>query len=273
MDRLRKAGTNKVGDQAPADEDHELPLGSPDIWGNGNNGFVQPSIGVQGFTLQAAHRLMASDKTQALRDFVGTLSTAQKEYFFSGLPVGLDSWFVGTYDRNLRTPDIVLSSHEVVAWGINEFKRFIIGMSHIRTLFPPRITSGSVYRLTATPHLPEGPVVKFKPEEQFRSLTSWTTRENPKVESRERISNTSDIVLQHKLNGGKNVLFDYDSLPEFINTLLADAKFYQGNSKANAKLMNRWKMVASDIEDFRYEKEVAIYVNAGSELSCTWREE
>jgi len=60
MDRVSKAGTNKVGDQAPADEDHELPLGSPDIWGNGNNGFVQPSIGVQGVKLNAARRLLST---------------------------------------------------------------------------------------------------------------------------------------------------------------------------------------------------------------------
>jgi len=266
MDRLRKAGTNKVGDQAPADEDHELPLGSPDIWGNGNNGFVQPSIGVQGVKLNAAHRLMASDKAQALRNLVGTLNGPQKDYFFRGLPTALGLWFYGEYKTKLQTPDVVLSSQEVqAALGLDEFKRFIIGMSYIRTVFPPKITSGSIYRLTAISKLPEGPLVKFKPEEQFRSLTSWTVRKKPIISGRKAIGGLSDIILEHELSGGKNVLFDYLSIQEFFSTLVDDWDFYKG------RILRYWENAEGKVKAFRAEKEVAIYVNAGSELDCTWR--
>jgi len=266
-DLKAKMPQHRVGETAPIGEDETLPIGDPDIWGNGvNNMLVQPAIGVQGVKLNAAHRLMASDKTQELRNFVTSLSTDQQKYFFSGLPVALGFWFISGYKRNLQIPDIVLSSKEVSAGlGLAEFRRFITGMLHLREVFPPRITSGYIYRLTAIPKLPSGSTISFKAEEQFRALTSWTTQHKPKVEDRRSIQGMPDIILEHKLSGGKNVLFDYESVEELCSTVVYDAKFYSGQP------MNKWKIAKADIEGFNDEKEVAIYLNAGTEISCTWR--
>jgi len=52
------APRHRVGEKPPF-KDGELSIGDPDIWGNGiNNTLVQPSIGVSGFTLNAASRLV-----------------------------------------------------------------------------------------------------------------------------------------------------------------------------------------------------------------------
>jgi hypothetical protein len=54
------ATRHRTGETAPI-ADGELSIGDPDIWGNGiNNTLVQPSIGVSGVKLNAAHRLLAA---------------------------------------------------------------------------------------------------------------------------------------------------------------------------------------------------------------------
>jgi hypothetical protein len=55
-----KMPRHRTGETAPIGEDDVMPIGDTDIWGNGiNNNLVQPAIGVQGFKLNAARRLLS----------------------------------------------------------------------------------------------------------------------------------------------------------------------------------------------------------------------
>jgi len=228
--------------------------------------------------LEAAHRLIASDKTQELRDFAASLSEDQRKYLLMGLPRALCwGWFGQNFKRNLKTPKIVLEgSHEVQAadYGAEEYKRFLIGMLHIRNIFPPYAQSGNIYRLTATKDAPEGkPTVVFKNEEQYRSLTSWTLRTKPIVVDRERPKNTVDIVLGYDLPSAKNVLFDYRSAAEFIAILSRGTDYYRESlSKADLVMFkNVIKQSLYELDRYEKEQEVALYLNAGQEIECTWR--
>jgi hypothetical protein len=58
-----KMPRHRYGETAPIGEDEVMPIGDTDIWGNGiNNNYVQPAIGVQGFRLNAAARLLSVEK-------------------------------------------------------------------------------------------------------------------------------------------------------------------------------------------------------------------
>jgi len=228
--------------------------------------------------LEAAHRLSASSSIEKLREFASSLSPEQQQYLLIGLPQALGwGWFGQDFQRNLKTPKIVLEgSSEVIAagmYGATEYQRFIIGMLYIRNIFPPYTKGGKIYRLTAVKDLPRGSTTIFRNEDQYRSLTSWTILPNPIVEQRERPKGTSDIVLSYALHGAKNILFDYLSAYEFIQTLYVDRDFYiKVLAKKDQQLFkNALYVNRRQIEGYSEEKEVAVYMNAGQEIECTWR--
>jgi len=226
--------------------------------------------------LEAAHRLIASDKTQELRAYAESLSAEERSYLVIDLPMSIGwGWFGQSFGKNLKTPKIVLEgSHEVTAdYGAAGYKRFITGMIQIRKIFPPETRGGKVYRLTATKEKPSGETTVFKNEEQYRSLTSWTTLSKPLVVDRTPPKKTVDIVLCYELPSAKNVMFDHPSATEFINTLIADRDFYAKELAAifRKQLKNSLSTAKGELDRYAKEKEVALYLNAGQELECTWR--
>jgi hypothetical protein len=226
--------------------------------------------------LGAAHRLLAADKTQELRTFIASLSEQERDYILTGLPMHLGwGWFGQSFKRKLMTPKIVLEgATEVTAeYGADEYKKFITGMIQIRRIFPPHTTGGEIHRLTATKEKPEGDTVIFKNEEQYRSLTSWTTLPKPVVVDRTRPKKTVDIILGYELPSAKNVLFDYQSAADYVNTLSADRDFYmESMNKINQTMFKNTLLTAKkELDSYVKEKEVALYLNAGQELECTWR--
>jgi GNAT superfamily N-acetyltransferase len=63
MGFVNKADTQVVDEVPPIEDGMGVRIGDPDIWGNGNNGYTQPAIGVQSrnqqLVLNAAHRLQS----------------------------------------------------------------------------------------------------------------------------------------------------------------------------------------------------------------------
>jgi hypothetical protein len=227
--------------------------------------------------LEAAHRLLASDKTQELRDFAASLSEDQRLYLLMGLPRALCwGWFGQNFARHLKTPKIVLEGSlelQAADYGAKEYQWFLIGMLHMRNIFPAHTQHGKIYRLTATKDAPQDEITMYKNEDQYRSLTSWTTRPKPVVVDRERPKNTTDIILCYDLPSAKNVLFDYHSAAEFIATLNTDREFYLENLPKSDRVAFKNTLKQSKYELGRYAKEleVALYLNAGQEIECTWR--
>jgi len=228
--------------------------------------------------LNAAHRLLASDETQQLRKFAESLSPEQRQYLLLGLPYALVwGWFGGGFDKNLKTPEIVLgSSVEVSAadYGAPQFQRFIVGMLHLRNIFPPQVPQGKIYRLTAVSQKPTDETVLFRNQEQYRSLTSWTVLPNPIVEALYKPKGTTDIVLCYKLPSAKNVLFDYLSVAEFLRVLHEDRNFYAQlvvNEEYKASFTTKLEINRKEIAHYFSEKEVALYLNAEQGIECTWR--
>lgn len=226
--------------------------------------------------LGAAHRLLATSGIEKLREFAESLTADQRQYLLLGLPRALAwGWFGQDFERNLKTPKIVLEgSTEVPAavYGATEYQRFIVGMLHIRNIFPPHTQSGTIHRLTAVKEKPQEEVAVFKNAEQFRSLTSWTLLPNPVVEDRERPKATTDIILSYKLPSSKNVLFDYLSAYEFLSTINNDIDFYKKYTKESPTFFkNSSRGNLREVEAYLHEKEVALYLNAEQEIKCTWK--
>jgi len=215
--------------------------------------------------LEAAHRLLAADKTQQLKTFIDSLSDEQKDYFFIGLPAALKGWFMGLYEQKLHPDDIVFeaSTKLEARYDIETFKRFIKSMILLRPIFPPRITHGKIYRLTAVKKKPEGPTAIFSVDEQYRSLTSWTLRSSPQVFDRQPNPDFPDIVLCYELENPKNVLFDIHSVLDLIDSAIDISPGYDRGTS--------WRGAYVDTADFVEEEEVALYLNLNQKIECTWR--
>jgi len=238
--------------------------------------------------LEAAHRLISAtdDTKQKLRKFVASLSAGQREYFFFDLPIDLaDGWFGGDFKKNLKTDKIVLEgSAEILAasFGREDFQRFIIGMLHLRSIFVPTLAQKhhKIYRLTSVKEKPKGKIITFSNKEQYRSLTSWTLLPDPVIEMREKSRGVQDVILCYDIPNSKNVLFDYLSVFELLTDMRYEEDFYSGtyirvgkDADARYRLFrNTWNAARFHTKYLlTKEQEVALYLNAGQEIECTWR--
>jgi hypothetical protein len=228
--------------------------------------------------LQAAHRLLADSSMQQLRDVAKTLDEQQLTYLFYGLPLDIRRWYAGTFNGpiSVRLPKLTLA-----ATAADRYQSLILGLGHIRHLFPPQKV-GTIQRITVVdPKLLQDKIIKYDPQE-FKQLTSWTYKNTlPSTIAEPDEKHGSMIVLKTKINGTKHVLATAKSCSSFVQTVAKDAHWYidrlgeLGTSKDVAKIRKEFPQyiaqISRVIKDYdQDEGEVMVFLNKGETLACTW---
>jgi hypothetical protein len=215
--------------------------------------------------LNSTTRLLAAKGGNELRAFVASLTDGQRRYVFNELPAVLMGWYNAAFASKLQLPDVVLAAH----FGTQDLKKLVVSMSYIRQIFPIGIR-GKIYRVTSIQELPRKPIVLFEGQAQFRALTSWTVNKNPVVKYRSSSQGAPDIVLCYELPSIKNVLFDYKSIGQFVDSMISDQSYYE---KLYGRFPRNYYSEVKELQGiYAREREVALYMNPGQSISCTWRE-
>jgi len=199
-----------------------------------------------------------------LLNYFNTLDKKQQNILVYTLPAYLEAWFFGAsmFEGRIKNDNPHLS---VSATGGKEhFHALIVTMAAVRRIYPPKTSNKIIYRATElrTKTLPEvGSIYKFSNKNQLKSLTSWTRSSSITLKAKRYIR------LSYRLQGSKNVLFDWLSVQSFLRGIKEILPKLRYSTTGQKNITNRVNRALKSI--LKGEQEVAVYLNSSDVLECT----
>lgn len=228
--------------------------------------------------IHAQTRLTALSSGGQLYEFIISLQPKERVFFYEGLPKLLDKWFDGMQKDSAHLP-IQFASHQLEAAKYKDVDAIAIALGYLRPIYTPKLPK-MVYRSILSDKinkLPKTKTINFKSDKKWSALQSWTVNKQPVVADRD-VNEEKQIEMVLELpaaKANKHVVTDYVQLQKLCKDAIALCprinKYLEKQGIEGDFDDHYWKRALHGILNFKHEKEVLMYVPAGTALRCTWR--
>ena len=224
--------------------------------------------------IHAHQRLIHASSQSELLKFLSSKSEEEVEWFYNVLPSLFDKWFNASIKKTTKHLPIHFASH-VSAAEYTAVDAMAVALGHLKKIYDPKIKRPlyrSILMDKGKERTPSNEVVNFLSKPKWGAMQSWTYLQVPVIGDRTVRKKHFELVLEiPAAEAERHVVTDYMQLGRMAQDAIGLESALEKLFPDAAFNPTRWKVLLRELNAFRNEQEVFLYVPTGTGLKCRWK--